>query len=211
MKTLLHILSALILFTIPAIPVLTAVNLVIRAPDLYVYEFTKAKSSRELDLTADDKALGALFSDFMAGKQDEFVLYADFEEHEGLPLSTAEEAEALGQIRSLLNESLILLAAAILITGITYWILIHYNRAEEIRRRFLWSLMLFLGSWAIALVLLLIEPNLIHPESGVVLSTLFTPHFIRDWFLASFSISAVIFGIFASASWRLTRPKRLFR
>ena len=61
LKVLVRILSAFLLLTIPAIPVLSALNLISRAPDLYTYEFTKAKAANELEIIADSKMLGAFF------------------------------------------------------------------------------------------------------------------------------------------------------
>ncbi len=110
MKVLLRILSAFLLLTIPAIPVLSALNLTSRAPDLYTYEFTKAKAANELEITMDGKMLGAFFSDYFMGKEETFEYYSDLGE-DGYNLFTQKEAGSMQHFKSLLDESIIFLAA----------------------------------------------------------------------------------------------------
>ncbi len=143
------------------------------------------------------------------GREEKFQYYADIEE-DARNLFTQKEARSMRQFKSLLDDSVLFLAAVFLITGMAYWLLMRYNKAWVIRNRFLWSLVFYAGFWISLLIVLLMKPDVILMNTGGLVDQLIGTRFIRDWYLACFFVSTVIIGIIASISWRITRPRRLF-
>ena len=78
MKIGYKIILVILTVCIPFVTLITAFNVVLRMPDLYVYEFNNTEITSEIDLEMTGDELGHFFSDFMFGKQDEFKLYAEY-------------------------------------------------------------------------------------------------------------------------------------
>jgi len=82
MRVLYKIFFIVLIVCIPIISLFAALNIVLRLPDLYDYEFNSAEITKEIELGMKDDEVGAFFSDFMLYKNDTFDLTAEYQNRE---------------------------------------------------------------------------------------------------------------------------------
>lgn len=218
MKLVYKIFVSVLVICIPFISVFAACNIVLRMPDLYVYEFNSTEVTNQIELSMKDDELGKFFSDFMIGKTKDFQLVAEFQEREQNVFSKNDQNN-MENLRNILNRMLIIMGILLAVTVITYWILIAKKKRTEIRYAFKGSLIIFV----ILTILIVITFNIQYArdfinqvifissmEANEVLPLMLTEQFTRDCIVASIAVASVIIAILASITWRLTKPRRMF-
>jgi hypothetical protein len=111
MKVFYRIVFIIIAIGIPAVTILSALNIVFRMPDLYAFEFTRIQIADEVDLGIRDDELGRFFADFMQGKEDDFDLFTEYRDREQSVFGAVEQSN-MENARKLLNLTLFYLGAA---------------------------------------------------------------------------------------------------
>ena len=218
MKIVYKIFVIVLIVCIPFVSIFAATNIVLRMPDLYVYEFNKTQITKEIKLDIHVDKLGSIFSDFMIHKNEVFELKAEYQgrEQEVFDVNAQEDMDNL---RSQLNIILIILGAMLLILTIIYWILIANKKKTDLRNGFKGGVVLFV----FIIILLTMAFNIeavremiyqyifITPlDKDNVLSLLLTKQFARDLLIAGTAVATIILGILASITWSMTKPRRMF-
>ncbi len=218
MRVLIKIISVVIALSIPVVVILGAANAVLRLPDLYVYEFNSAEIASEIDLDITDDELGHFFSDFMKGKNDKFDLFTEYRDREQSVFGHIEQLN-MENARKILNYTIYVLAGAVLLLIVSYWIMLAKRRKFELRNAFKGGIMVFA-------VLQILQYALFYSDNARsffyglifinpygaddVLPLILTEHFAWLCITANTIAAAVILLIFASITWRLTKPRRMF-
>ena len=218
MKVVYHFFLLVLIICIPLISIFAAFNVVLRMPDLYVYEFNKTEITKEIKLNIENDELGGVFSDFMLGKNKVFQLNAEYEGRE-LEIFSINDQKNMENLRHLLNIMLIVMGVMFVITFISYWILISMKNKLDIRNAFKGGVILyssitilsFLAFYISFLRDIIYKFIFISPmKEDSVLSLMLTKHFANDCLIAGSVIAAIILIIFASITWNLTKPRRMF-
>ncbi len=218
MNVFYRVLFIIIAVCIPVVTIMSAVNIVFRLPDLYVYEFNRNQVAGEIDLGMEDDELGRFFSDFMRGKEEEFDLFTEYRDREQSVFGAAEQIN-MENARKLLNDTLYILSGAAFLTVLSYCILLAKKKKYELRIAFKTGILVF----ALSLIVLnavhyfdrtrevLYRQIFINPfGADDVLPLILTEQFSQLGLIAISAVSLVLLLIIASATWRLTRPRRMF-
>lgn len=217
MRSIYKIFLAILVICIPIASILAAGNIVLRIPDLYVYEFTNAQITNEINLGITDEELGGFFSDYMLMKKDNFDLYAEFRDREQSVFGTGEQI-AMENARELLNKTLIGLGITILILVILYWLVLSKKLKPELRTTFKGGVIIFglIGVISIILFKLPVSETIVQSifvynfGGDDVLPLMLTRKFAGDGLTAVLIASMVILAIIGSVTWKLTKPRRMF-
>lgn len=217
MRLIYKIFLAILIICIPLSSILAAGNVVLRMPDLYVYEFTSAQIANEINLGITDEELGTFFSDYMLMKKDNFDLHAEFRDREQSVFGTGEQI-AMENARELLNKTLMGLAITALLSIILYWIVLSKKLKPELRVAFKGGLIIFglIGVISIILFKLPVSETIMQSiyiynfGEDDVLPLMLTRKFAGDCLTAILVVSMVILAIIGSITWKLTKPRRMF-
>ena len=218
MRYFYKVLLIIVAISIPAVSMMSAFNIVFRLPDLYIYEFNKNQVTREMDLEIKDDELGHFFSEFMKGKEKEFVLVAEYSDGEQSVFGRAEQVN-MENARTLLNHTLYVLGGAAVLALLSYWFLLVKKKKYELRFAFkggvfvfaamllaLWVAFFFGPARAFFFHKIFIRP--FGPDD--VLPLMLTGHFAQLGLLAVSAVALIILAILASVTWRLTKARKMF-
>ena len=218
MRIFYRVLVIMIAVCIPLVSIFGALNLVYRIPDIYVYEFNSKQIAAEVDLEITDDELGTFFSDYMKGKEENFDLFAEYRDREQAVFGTGEQIN-MANARTILNDTLYILGGAALLVLVSYAICIAKKRKQELRVAFKGGIIVFavvqVGLYAAFFTdfsrnffyhKLYINPF----GADDVLPLMLTKHFAELSLYAITAVSLVITIAIASATWRLTKPRRMF-
>lgn len=218
MRLFYRILFVIIAVCIPAVSLIGAFNIVFRLPDLYIYEFNKNQVTREINLGMKDDELGRFFSDFMKGKEKEFDLFAEYRDREQAVFSTVEQIN-MENARRLLNHSIYILGAAALLAVLSYWILLAKKKKYELRLAFKGGIIVFAAMLITFYAAFYFDQSRAFFYSRIfirpfgaddVVPLMLTEQFAQLGLVAVSAVGLVILVIFASVTWRLTKPRRMF-
>jgi len=218
MKIFYRILFIIVAICIPVTAVFTAANIVFRMPDLYVYEFNNNQVADEIDLGISDEELGQFFSDFMIGKMEEFDLVTDYRDREQAVFGTGEQIN-MEHARTLLNRTLYVLGGALILTVLSYWILLAKKKKLELRIAFKAGVFVFTAMQIMIYLFFYIAQLrtfffnkifIVAFGADDALPLMLTGEFARLSLVASTVISLVLLIILASVTWKLTKPRRMF-
>lgn len=213
-----RILFIVIAVCIPVITVFGAVNVVLRMPDLYTYEFTNKEITKEIDLGIKDEELGQFFSDFMTDSKKPFSLVAEYADREQQVFSKNEQL-SMENMRKLLNNSLFIIGGALVLAVGSYWILLMKKYKYELRVAFKGGIAVFAALQVMIYILFFMNVsraffyNLIFTGTfgkDDALPHMLTQHFGNLSVFASSAVAIVFMIILASLTWRLTKPRRMF-
>lgn len=218
MSILNRIIFFIIAISIPVICILSAVNIVFRLPDLYVYEFNKNQIADEIDLGMKDEELGKFFSDFMMGEMDDFDLFTEYRDREQDVFGTMEQIN-MENARRLLNDTVYILGAAFVLAAAGCGIYLAKKRKYELRSAYKGAILVY----TILTVTIFIAFHIGQSKEFMyhrifinqfgtddVLPLMLTEQFAQMSLIAAAAISLIILVIFASIIWRLTKPRRMF-
>lgn len=219
MKILLRLSIWVLVILLPVVAILSAQNLVSRAPDLYRYEFTAGNVSHEYEIGRSDSELAEFFSDFMWGKEKQFSLQISVNEQEQ-DLFTIYEEIVAQKVRAFMNLWGAIAITAFLLAGISIVLLRHFDLRERIRWAYKVSWGWFALLWA-SLTAIFILPSFsvrlfsfldaIPNGEDALLLRLITPEFVEDWFWAGIVISVIVMTVIGFLLWSLSKPKLMFR
>lgn len=219
MKILLRLSIWVLVILLPVVAILSAQNLVSRAPDLYRYEFTAGNVSHEYEIGRSDSELAEFFSDFMWGKEKQFSLQVSVNEQEQ-DLFTIYEEIVAQKVRAFMNLWGAIAITAFLLAGISIVLLRHFDLRERIRWAYKVSWGWFALLWA-SLTAIFILPSFsvrlfsfldaIPNGEDALLLRLITPEFVEDWFWAGIVISVIVMTVIGFLLWSLSKPKLMFR
>jgi hypothetical protein len=142
MKIINRTLFALLILAIPLSPMLAAVNLSARLPDVYRYEFNRSEIIGDLGLGVTNDELARFISQYMLGILEDFQ-YTDVKRER--PIFGIGEAVFMGRLRSLLNLSLLCFAGLFCFIVFTYWFLLRQDRKEAVRFAYRAGMVLYAG------------------------------------------------------------------
>lgn len=203
---------------IPAVTILSALNIVFRMPDLYAFKFTRAQISNEIDLGIKDDELAEFFSDFMRGKIDDFDLFTEYRDREQSVFGTVEQGN-MENVRKLLNQTLYYLGGAALITVSGAIVFLAKKRKHLFRTAFKAGIFIQTVVLVAAHIIMNLDRqraffyHLLFPNqfgADDVLPLMLTKQFAQIGLAAVSVISFVLLAILASVVWRLTQPRRMF-
>lgn len=218
MNNFYRIIFLVIVICIPAVTVLSALNIVVRLPDLYVYEFNRNQVANEVDLGISDEELGEFFSDFLKGKEEHFDLFAEYRDREQAVFGTVEQIN-MENARKLLDHTLYFLGGAAFLTIFSCCILLIKKRKHKLRTAFKFGILvqtIALVAFHIALYFdqsrEFLYLRLFTNQFGAddVLPLMLTLQFAQISLVAISAVSLILLAILASAAWRLTKPRRMF-
>ena len=213
-----RILLIIIAICIPVVAVFSALNIVFRMPDLYIYEFNSNQVANEIDLGKKDEELGQFFSDFMTGKEKEFDMFTEYRDREQAVFGTGEQIN-MENARKLLNDTLIIIGSAFILAMISCGIFLAKKKKYELRVAFKTSIIVFSVIQA-AIYILFIIGKIREFIYGIVfvnpfgvddaLPLMLTERFARLSLLANSVVAMILMIICTSIIWRLTKPRRMF-
>lgn len=218
MKTMYRFFFVALILFVPLISILSASNLVLRLPDMYVYQFNSMDLTNEMNLEMTSEELGNFFSNYMLGKEDEFAIDTSYVGKEG-PQFTAEENAIMRHFRGVLNHSLLVLFILTLLGLVMYIMLFRDDRKEALRVALKCAFFFYLLLLIIGLVGYFIPATRASLYSFIfqyplqkegLLTLIFTDSMAKTCLGAMVVVSAVVLGALASLTWRITRPKRMF-
>lgn len=218
MRILYRTLAVLVAVCVTAVTILGACNIVFRMPDLYIYEFNSQELSSQIDLDMGDDELGTFFSDFMKGSIEEFDLFIEYRDRDQNVFSTVEQIN-MEHARKLLDDSLYAFGGFVVILLTLYGVFLHKKWKYELRGAFKLGIIFFVAAQAALHITFNIESirlfyyQFIFPVSygaDDVLPLMLTERFARLSMFANSAVAFVLLLIFASATWKLTKPRRMF-
>lgn len=213
-----RILFILVAICIPAVCVLSAMNIVYRIPDLYIYEFNRLQVTNEIDLEISDDELGEFFSDFMTGKQEDFDLFTEYRDREQTVFGTAEQIN-MENARKLLNFSLYFLGGTAFLTILSCCILLVKKMKQGLRLAFKFGILIQTITLVVSHAALYFDQGrdflynyifTIPFGADDVLPLMLTEYFAQLSLVAISAVSLIILAASASVLWRLTKPRRMF-
>lgn len=213
-----RVLLIVIAVSIPAVCVLSALNIIYRLPDLYVFEFNREQIANEIDLGIPDDELGEFFPDFMNGKEDDFDLFTEYRDREQSVFGTVEQIN-MENARKLLNRTLYILGGAAVLTVLSCCILLAKKKKRELRTAFKFGILLETVKLVAFHIMLHYEESrdflfrYIFPNqfgADDVLPLMLTEQFAKLSLVAISGVSVIILAILASILWRLTKTRRMF-
>ncbi|MDF3000584.1 MAG: hypothetical protein K0Q48_703 [Bacillota bacterium] len=218
MRILYRTLAVFVAVCVAAVTILGACNIVFRMPDIYIYEFNSQEISSQIDLGMGDDELGTFFSDFMKGSVEEFDLFIEYRDRDQNVFGTVEQIN-MEHARKLLNDSLYALVGGAFILIALYCIFLHKKWKYELRGAFKLGIAFFVAAQAALHItfniasIRLFYYQLIFPiayGADDVLPLMFTERFARLSVFANSAVAFVLLLILASATWKLTKPRRMF-
>lgn len=219
MKILLRLSIWVLVILLPVVAILSAQNLVSRAPDLYRYEFTAGNVSHEYELGLSDSELAEFFSDFMWGKEKQFSLQLSVNEQEQ-DLFTIYEEIVAQQVRAFMNLGGAIAITALLLVGVSIVLLRHFDLRERIRWAYKVSWGWFALLWTILTAVFILPTfsvrlfsflDAIPNGEDTLLLRLITAEFVEDWFWAGIVLSVIGMTVIGFLLWSLSKPKLMFR
>ena len=213
-----RILLIIIAICIPVVAVFSALNIVFRMPDLYVYEFNSNQIANEIDLGIKDDELGQFFSDFMSGKEKDFNLFAEYRDREQSVFGTGEQIN-MENARKLLNYTIYLFGGAFVLSIISCGIFLVKKKKYELRIAFKTSMIVFAVLQVIIYILFYIGKIrtffygiiFVNPfGADDALPLMLTERFARLSLVSNSIVALILMVIFASVIWKLTKPRRMF-
>lgn len=218
MKVIYRVLLIVVAVCVPVVSLLSALNIVFRLPDLYIYQFNNNQIASQVDLGITDEELGRFFSDFMKGEKDEFDLFTEYRDREQAVFGTSEKIN-MDNARKLLNHSLYILGGAALLLIISYGVILARKKKYELRGAYKAGILVFI-------ILVLLFYSLLYfdqTKSGLfdlifinsfgvddVLPLMLTGQFEVIALTVISTAGLVLLVILASVTWRLTKPRRMF-
>lgn len=213
-----RILLVIIAVCIPAVSILGALNIVFRMPDLYSFEFNRNQIAGQIDLGITDDELGQFFSDFMMEKKDDFDLFTEYRDREQAVFGTVEQIN-MEHARKQLNLTVYVLGGAVILSVLSYLILLIKKKKYELRIAFKGGIFVFTITLVLFYILLYIDQTRVFLYRQIfidpfgaddVLPLMLTKQFAQMSLAAISAVSLVILLILASVTWRLTKPRRMF-
>lgn len=218
MKIIYNILLVVLIICIPFVSLITSFNVVLRMPDLYVYEFNNTEITDEIDLEVTGDELGHFFSDYMFGKNQEFKLFAEYRGREQAVFGTGEQI-SMEHARKLLNISLFALAGFVFFTIIGYAVFLLKKRKLALRYAFKGAVIFYI----VLIVLIIIAFHVtavreslhqlifIYPSGADdVMPLVLTKKFAGDSITAGIVGGSILLIMLASITWKATKPRRMF-
>lgn len=219
MKILLRLSIWALVILLPVVAILTAQNLVSRAPDLYRYEFTAGNVSHEYKIGSSDSELAEFFSDFMWGKERQFSLQVSVNEQEQDVFTIYEEIVAQ-TVRSFMNLTAAVAFAGLLLGAVSIGLLRRYDLREKIRWAYKVSWGWFVLLWMFLTAIFILPAfsvqlfsflDVIPSSADSLLFRLITAEFMKDWFWAGIAFSVIGMTVIGFLLWSLSKPKLMFR
>jgi len=218
MKVFYRIVFIIIAIGIPAVTILSALNIVFRMPDLYAFEFTRIQIADEVDIGIRDDELGRFFADFMQGKEDDFDLFTEYRDREQSVFGAVEQSN-MENARKLLNLTLFYLGAAALLTVLGSVIFLVKKKKRELRTAFKTSIFVQTVVLLASHIMINLDrqriffyhqifPNQFGADD--VLPLMLSRQFAQIGLAAVSVISFILLVFLASLVWRLTKPRRMF-
>ncbi len=213
-----RILFCVIAVCVPVVTILSGFNIVFRMPDLYVYEFNKNQTTKEVELGITNDELGEFFSDYMMGKEKELNLLVEYRDRER-PVFGAVEKLNMENARELLNNSLFVLGGALILGVAGCGVFLAKKKKYELRGAFKAGILVqTLALIACSFALYFDQPRsfLYHKictsafGADDVLPLMLTKEYAQLSVAAASAVSIVLLVILVSVVWRLTKPRRMF-
>lgn len=218
MKIFYRIIFIIIAVCIPAVTILSALNIVFRMPDLYAFEFIRNQVTNEVDLGISDNELGIFFSDFMRGKEDDFDLFTEYRDREQAVFGAVEQSN-MENARKLLDLTLYILGGAAFLSVLSFIILLAKKKKRELRTAFKAGIFVQTAALAASHIIMNLEQQRVFFYDKIfanqfgaddVLPLMLTKQFAQISLAAASVISFIILAVMASVLWRLTKPRRMF-
>ena len=221
MRWVKRLLLCWVVFLLPLIILAGAVNLTVRMPDFYQFEFNRTETPKTINLNVKNDDFADFFSDFMWGKSKEFdlILVNDATDQEE-SVFPPEERAAMERFRTILNLASMAGAVALLPAAAAYYLLIRDGEKEQLRRAFLVSVAMLVVYTGFCIFSLLSPGPSDYlrdlfmggsfSEDGL-LYHIFTKEFVLHGAAAAGAVAAVVYLIVGMATWSMTRPYRMFR
>ncbi|WP_165445180.1 lipoprotein intramolecular transacylase Lit [Bacilliculturomica massiliensis] len=215
-----RVLLCWVVFLLPLVILAGAVNLIVRMPDFYQFEFNRTETPKTINLNVKNDDFADFFSDFMWGKKKEFeLLVANDATDQEESVFPPEEQAAMERFRTILNLVSMAGAVALLPAAAAYYLWIRDGGKEQLRRAFLASVAL-LVVYAGFCVFGLLSPGPSEflkdvfmggsfSEDGL-LYYVFTKKFVLHGAAAAGAVTAIIYLVVGMATWSVTRPYRMF-
>ena len=210
-----------VILLVPGVMLSGAVNLVIRMPDFYQFEFNRVNLEQELSLSVEQGELAETLSAYMWGREKQLILEQENENTEKMEnIFSPEEEEILARKREQLNLCSLGMGAAVVLLAAAYFALLRGGAKVGLRRAFLLSIPagliytgilgsgLFVQGAPAVLKAFYLQPAF--PEESV-LASVFTVSFVRNMAAASAAITAVGLLVLGMVTWSLTKPYHMFR
>lgn len=213
-----RIVFVVIAICIPAVCLMGALNIVFRLPDLYSYEFNRNQVVKEVDLGIKDDELGRFFSDYMRGKEKDFDLFTEYRDREQSVFGTVEKIN-MENARRLLNYSLYIFGGAALLAIAGYCVFLAKKKKYELRIAYKGGILIFtlmlIGIYTAFFIdqsRNFMYKHIFISEFGAddVLPLMLTEQFAKLSVIAVSVVGLIFLTIFASITWRLTKPRRMF-
>ena len=213
-----RILAAVIAICIPVMALFTALNIVLRMPDLYIYEFNSNQVANEIDLGMTDDDLGQFFSDFMIGKVNEFELVAEYRDREQNVFGTSEQIN-MENARKLLNITLYIVGGTFALNALCYGIFLLKKKKFELRIAYKAGIIVFTIMQAVIYIFYSIGKIrvwfyhyiFINPfGADDALPLMLTEKLAKMCLIADSFIALILIIILASVTWKMTKPRRMF-
>ncbi len=203
--------------TIPLTTLCIGANLIMRMPDVYVYEFKSSESLDHLNVGMNDDEMGRFISDFMFGKLDTIQIYVG--EDSKTPLFKDDEVAVANRARFYLN---ILAGVGVVSLSITVAavIMLKKNGFEyEIRKKTRQSIVIYVVFLAVYIIFFIVSMQLnmslgdylgFVSEEDDILQKIITISMQIKLACSIGAVSSVIFGLAVHGLMKLTAPKMIF-
>ncbi|QIB68418.1 hypothetical protein Ami103574_03395 [Aminipila butyrica] len=218
MRLLMKTLSVALTVAIPLTVFCLGANIATRMPDVYQYQFKATDSLKNIDLNKNDDEMGEFISDFMMGKEAEFQLALDDDDRPQMIFNEKEMAAA-AQARKDMNVVGIIGFISLILMVVAFVMLKRYGLEKEIRKRFKWGaiiyvglLIAYLGGFFAAAKTGHTLPDMLGyvPQEEDILPQIITAELSRGLLLSVAAVSTVMMAILWYIMYKITEPKKIF-
>lgn len=218
MKILLKTFAIMLAVTIPLTSICLSINIAVRMPDVYQYEFKATNALKNLDLDKDNDEMSEFISDFMMGKEKEFQIWKGDEDRPSAAFSEEETAAAqkARMIANIVAVVGVLSVAGMIAAFVTLW---KNEFNGEIRKQFKKGVAIYAAFMIIYFVVFALTSRMGYslgnilgytPGEEDLLSQLITDDLISRICFVIAGISGVIMAIMGYFVFKITEPKKIF-
>ncbi|MGN0710242.1 MAG: hypothetical protein ACI4LO_00670 [Anaerovoracaceae bacterium] len=218
MKILLKTFAIMLAVTIPLTSICLSINIAVRMPDVYQYEFKATNALKNLELGKGNDEMSEFISDFMMGKEKEFQIWKGDEDRPSAAFSEEETAAAL---RARMIANIVAVVGVLSIAGMTAaFVTLWKNELNgEIRKQFKKGVAIYAAVMIIYFVAFAVTSRMGYsfgdilgyaPSEEDLLPQIITASLINRICFVIAAISGVIMAIMGYFVFKVTEPKKIF-
>ncbi|MGI6722279.1 MAG: DUF1461 domain-containing protein [Anaerovoracaceae bacterium] len=211
--------ARLLLISIPLMIVCISANITLRMSNTYQYSLTSSQILNVAPYSVDQTKLVDLFGQYMQHRTDSFALKESVD-YDPQDVFTVKDKVAMHHLRVMTDALLLVGIAALLVTALSYFMLIRMRRKVIHMEYFKKSFIIFLVLAAVSALVKVVPPlraltwgrffQLNHDGSDL-LALIFDHGFYTQVTIFDLIISFVLMAILAYFTWEVAGRKKMFR